>query len=192
MVYVFIGIVILLIIAPIIAVLPSKRQKEQMVLRKKAMGQGVSIEFVSIEDPDPDPDKYVSNTGKPLERVIQVVAYRLLRPTPSEWREVPRIDWCAVRRADSASGDLPSGWAWENDLPALMSNELKSFIANGLHKLPNDVVRVDEVRNVISVYWNERGGEDAVDVIIEFLKECAGITPWIPLADSDENDDWSE
>lgn len=192
MVYVFIGIVILLIIAPIIAVLPSKRQKEQMRLRQRAMGAGVSIEFVRIDDPDPDPDKYTSNTGKPLERVMQVVAYRYLRPTPDDWRKVPRIDWRAVRRAGSASPDLPSGWTWENELPASMSNELKSFIANGLHKLPNDVVRVEEVRNVISVYWNEDGGEDEVEEIIQFLKECAGITPWVSLNDSDESEDRSE
>lgn len=192
MVYVFIAVVILLIIGPIIAVLPSRRQKEQMALRKRAMAEGISIEFTRIDDPDPDPEKYRSNTGKPLERVMSVVAYRSIRPTREEWRRIPRIDWCAVRRADSAAPDLPAGWAWENELPARMSNELIAFIANELQKLPNDVVRVDEVRNVISVYWQERGVEQELNLIIQFLKGCAGITPWIPLPDSDENDDPSE
>ncbi|MBD3648016.1 MAG: hypothetical protein HUJ31_11330 [Pseudomonadales bacterium] len=192
MVYLLIGAVILLIVGPIIAVLPSKRQREQMAMRKKAMAAGVSIEFTSIEDPDPDPEKYLSNTGKPLERIMRVVAYRVLRPKPSSWRQMPRIDWCAVRTGASGSGELPDGWQWANQLPAEMSNELRSFLVNGLQKMPNDVVRVDEVRFVISAYWNERGGDEDLSIIMDFLSECAGINPVKPMSESDDSNDQSE
>lgn len=193
MVYVLIGVAILFIVGPIIAVLPSKRQREQMAMRKQAMARGVSIEFTSIEDPDPDPEKYLSNTGKPLERIKKVVAYRILRPKPSGWRQMPRIDWCVVRAGDSPGDELADGWQWEKRLPPPeMSNELRSFLANRLQKMPNDVVRVDEVRFVISVYWNERGGEQALLEIMDFLSECTGINPAKPTAESEDSDDQSE
>lgn len=189
MVYVLIGVVLLVIIVPIIGVLPSARQKEQMALRRKAMAEGLSVELTRIEDPDPDPEKYRSVTGKALEPAMSVTAYRILRPTPRNWRQAPRVDWAVVRRAGAPGGELPPGWTWENELSKDMSNELKSFIANGLQKMPNDVVRVDEVRRVISVYWNERDGEDALNEVIHFLKECAGI---VPANDPEDTDDRSE
>ena len=67
MIYIIIGLVLLLIAAPIIAVLPSKRQKEQMKLRQQAMAQGISVELTSIDDPIPEQKKYITGTGKQLK-----------------------------------------------------------------------------------------------------------------------------
>ena len=59
MIYLIIGFALLLIIAPIFAILPSARQKEQMNMRRKAMAEGVSVELTSIQDPVPNQDKYI-------------------------------------------------------------------------------------------------------------------------------------
>jgi hypothetical protein len=61
-----------------------------------------------------------------------------------------------------------------------MSGELKAFVAERLETLPDDVVRVDEFKYVISVYWNERGGEPGVAAIIAFVKACTEILPFDP------------
>ena len=75
--------------APIIAVLPSKRQKEQMKLRQQAMAQGISVELTSIDDPIPEQKKYVTGTGKQLKAVLPVVAYRIVRQQDRDWRREP-------------------------------------------------------------------------------------------------------
>jgi hypothetical protein len=192
MVYLIIVVILLVIIGPIIAVLPSARQKERMAMRQRAMAQGISVELTSIEDPDPDPNKYLSNTGKPLERIKRVVAYRMLRERPADWRRLPRIDWCALRCGGPGTGGLPPGWAWQNELPSQMSNRLKEFIVDGLQMLPNDVVRVDEVRYMVSVYWNEQGSGENLDPVVDFLKECVEIPPWQSPDGSERVDDRSE
>lgn len=180
MVYLVIAVILLVIIAPIVAILPSKRQKEQMSLRKTAMADGFSIELTRIADPDPDPEKYLSNTGKPLERIMSVAAYRFPRRKPTDWRRLPTVNWALVRRQDADMADLPVNWAWDGIPSGEMSGELKAFVAGRLGALPDDVVRVDEVKYVISVYWNERGGEPGVAAIIAFVKACAEILPFDP------------
>jgi len=175
MIYVAIALVLVLVIAPIISVLPSARQKEQMSLRKIAMSAGFSIDLTHIDDPDPDPEKYLSNTGKPLPRVMPAIAYRLPR---RGMRDVPLMDWCVVRRSDSKLDELlPPGWTWVSGATANMSNEFKTFLHGSLEKLPNDVIRVEEVNRIVSVYWNEQGGTDAVNAIIAFAKHCVAIVP---------------
>lgn len=176
--YLVIGLILLVIIAPIFAVLPSARQKEQMALRRQAMAKGFQIDFETIDDPDPDPAKYVSNTGKPLERVMQTAAYRYARRRPSDWRRLPQVDWSAVRRSNGGGVALPPGWDWGAPVHPAMSNELREFLRAHLVSLPNDVIRVEEKSYVISVFWNEKGGQQAVEAIVEFVLGCAAVTPY--------------
>ena len=178
MVYIIIVVVLIMIIAPIIAVLPSTRQKEQMALRRTAMALGFSVQLTRIDDPDPDPEKYLSNTGKPLERVMSVVAYRLPRKRPKDWRRLPQIDWCLVRKHDATMPDLPPGWVWELHPGDRVSPEFLKFLTTQVNRLPADIVRIEEAGYLISAYWNEHGGEDAVNAITKFITECAGILPY--------------
>jgi len=160
-------------------------------MRRMAMSAGLSVELTRIEDPDPDPEKYLSNTGKPLERVMQAVAYRFPRPRPPNWRRVPQVNWCVVRREAANAPGLPPDWAWEEPYDDRMSNELKEFFLRNLAGLPNDVVRVDEEKYVLSAYWNEHGDEQAVASIVEFLKGCSRVTPYVPPVDADGDFDRS-
>ena len=99
MVYVIIGVALLFIIVPIIAVLPSARQKEQMRMRAAARKAGIAVELTSIEDPEPAQDKYISPTGRALEPVLKTAAWRVQRDRGRGWRELPPVAWCGVRRA---------------------------------------------------------------------------------------------
>ncbi|HCC44491.1 MAG TPA: hypothetical protein DEQ32_08855, partial [Gammaproteobacteria bacterium] len=60
MVYLIIGIVLLIVLVPIFSVLPSARQKQQMMMRQTARAAGVSVDLTIIDDPNPDQDKYLS------------------------------------------------------------------------------------------------------------------------------------
>ena len=111
MIYAIAAIVLLVIIAPIFAVLPSRRQKEQMALRKRAMGDGINVELTSIDDPVPKQDKYLSSTGKRLEARLSVVAYRMARPRRRQWQRA-NANWCLERRAEAQDKELPGTWCW--------------------------------------------------------------------------------
>ena len=174
MTYLIIGIILLLVIAPLFAILPSARQKEQMNIRKEAMGKGISVELTSIQDPIPNQDKYISNTGKRLEPILKVAAYRISRRKPRHWRLSPVINWGLVRGEDDAP-DLPGTWCWSEAKPEALSEEMGNFLVNEIASLPDDVVKIDEMNYVLSVYWHERSRQAGLASIVRFLNGCIEI-----------------
>lgn len=191
MVYVVIGLVLLLIIGPIIAVLPSQRQKEQMALRQLAMGLGINVELTSIPDPVPKQDKYVSSLGKPLDPILKVIAYRKARKMPDEWRRATMVNWSIERRLESDDDDLPANWCWVDERPATLPKEFVTHLSTTLAELPNDVERVDEMNRTLSVYWHERDDAAAVRRIDQFFDGCMAILNAASGVDSDDPKDHS-
>ena len=191
MVYVFIGLVLLLIIGPIIAVLPSPRQKEQMALRQLAMGLGMNVELTSITDPVPKQDKYISSLGKSLEPILKVIAYRKARKMPEEWRRATIVNWAIERRLESADDDLPANWCWVDERPATLPMAFVTHLGMALAELPDDVARVDEMNRVLSVYWHERNDAAAVHRIDQFFDGCAAQLNAAYGVDSDDQEDHS-
>tara|TARA_R110002110_G_scaffold127774_1_gene306840 strand:+ start:168 stop:731 length:564 start_codon:yes stop_codon:yes gene_type:complete len=172
MVYLLIAIVILMIAAPIMAVLPSKRDKARMQKRRQAMGRGIGIEMTNIEDPDMDPNKYLSSTGKPLERRLSVVAYRLQRRKPADQRKHQEARWRALAYPAKKRTPITERWCWEDAPPSSALDNLVSFLRSNLDELPADVVLVEEKNYFISVYWHEVG---EVREVIDFLERCVQI-----------------
>ena len=171
MVYVIIGIALLLIAVPIVAVLPNARQKAQMIMRKKARDEGISVELTTIVDPHPKQDKYTGNTGKAIDPKLKVAAYRVQRRRERDWRELPKADWCWVKtNAD--------GWHW-SEKPESLSDEVTRWLDLNIRTLPDDVEQVEEMSYNISVYWHERNPGDEQQVF-EFLKECIDLSPHPP------------
>jgi len=163
MVYVIIGVAMLFIIVPIIAVLPSPRQKAQMRMRAAARAHGVAVELTQIDDPVPVQEKYISPTGQTMPPILKTAAYRLPRKRPADRRSLTTIEWQCI------SGR--SGWEWSFPNEHVTS-EFKAWLQGAVEKLPDDVELVIEESWSITVHWHERveGTEKAV---FEFLKECA-------------------
>ena len=177
MAYLIIGLVLLFIIAPIVSVLPSARQKEQMKMRTEARHAGVNVELTRIDDPNPRQDKYISNLGKAIEPIVKVAAWRKPRQRPRDWRELPDLRWSLSRIIDK-------GWQWDAGPPAGMHPALQAWLPEAVAELPEDVERVEETGFVISVYWHERKLESAEDVI-RFLQACADQPLMLPPSDED-------
>ena len=76
MTYLLIGLVLVLIIAPIVSILPSRSQKQIMQIRQTMMGRGVSIELTEIDDPEPNQAKYQTSTGRQLAAKLKVTMYK--------------------------------------------------------------------------------------------------------------------
>jgi hypothetical protein len=172
MIYLLIAIVLLVIVAPIVHVLPSKEQKVKMAKRREAMGVGVGVELVKIEDPDPDPKKYQTSTAKPLPRQLSVAAYRLHRGVDASL-ENPRV--YKLMRYDARGRKQFTGqWYWPKDKSVAGDAAITSHLSECLDRLPSDVVQVEEKNNFVSVYWHESGD---VTEVIDFLKRTAAIKP---------------
>ena len=170
--YLIIVVVLLLVLAPIISILPSKRQKLQMVYRQEARSSGISVALVKIEDPDSDRDKYLSATGRPLPRELSCVAYRKPRKRQNDGKGTRGPGWVMVRDK-STEGKL--GWdlaASENIEP-----EFRREVEARVGLLPQDVVRIDEVADLVSVYWQERTDELGLEALLQFLKDVVELSP---------------
>ncbi|GJL67267.1 MAG: hypothetical protein NPIRA05_22380 [Nitrospirales bacterium] len=163
-----IGIVILviaLIIAPIMAVLPSKEDKAKMQKRRLAMSRGIGVEMTNIEDPDTDPKKYRSSTGKPLPRRLSVAAYRQTRKSARDLG----IEWAIVSSAARGRTEFTPGWFTETPCQNIVVEE---FLKSNIAKLSGDVVRIEEKNRFVSVYWKESGD---VTEVIDFLERCTAL-----------------
>ena len=138
------------------------------------MDKGISVELTSIQDPNPRQDKYISNTGKRLEPVLKLAAYRVGRKKPGHWRLSPVISW-GLERGEDCSADLPAKWCWSQARPDALSEEMGNFLVNEVASLPDEVVKIDEMNYVLSVYWHERSGEEGLASIVRFLNGCVEI-----------------
>ncbi len=179
MIYLGIAFVVLLIVAPIIALLPSAQQREQMALRRRAMSAGVRTELTTIDDPNPEAERYITVTGKRLEQKLKCIAYRLPRERPWNWRDLQPMKWSMSRG--------PDGWQSDEALPESTSDELRAAVDEALETLPDDAIRVDEEHYVVSVYWCEKGGDGALDAIIESLKKLSAVVAHAPPPEGDDD-----
>lgn len=174
MIYFFIGLAILLIIGPIFALLPSKRQKAQLALRNVARKRGLAVELTQIDDPDPQPGDYISATGKRLPQVKKCIAYRVQRKPQETWQNLPNINWAIARKSET-SDDLAEGWCWIDTDSDTLSPQFVQTLKNLLRLLPADTFKVDEVGSVASIYWTEQGDEQDVAAIHEFLAHVVAV-----------------
>ena len=172
MVYLIIVFAILLIAAPIVAVLPSKRDKQRMQKRQTAMRVGISVEMTIIDDPDPDPQKYLSTTGKPVPRKLSVAVYRIQRNKPKERISGEAPVWVALRFKDRHRAKLSRYWFWEGAAPGPEMASISEYLAGQLDQLPPDAVKVEEKNYFVSIYWQESG---EVQEVVDFLKRCAAV-----------------
>lgn len=179
--WIIIGVILIVIVVPLFSILPSRRQKEQMVMRNAARRVGVSVELREIDDPNPNQDKYLSHIGKKIPARVKLAGYRIQRHRAGGWRRLPKVEWCVQRSLDGS-------WRWQAD-PADMNAELKSYVNSSLDEMPEDVLQIEEVSWNIVVYWHERtpGTEDYV---LNFLHKCVEIPVHDPvlLASPDDPD----
>ncbi|MDA0791472.1 MAG: hypothetical protein O2780_18710 [Proteobacteria bacterium] len=191
MTYLVIGLVIAFIVAPILAILPSARQKQQMLLRRKAMAAGIHVDISRIDDPVPKQEKYLSNFGKQLPPHLTVTAYRRNRPRSAFSHRHKPVGWAVERRASPGSDGLPGTWAWLPARPPRVTHEFAVFLADALGHLPEDAVRADEANGVISVYWHERTGEAGLGAVLDFIDGATALQAGFQPDDSDDVDDLS-
>lgn len=180
--YLIVIFILLLVIAPIISILPSKRQKQQAGFRQEARALGVNVALVMIDDPDSDKEKYLSATGRPLPRDLNCVAYRKPRRRNDQLLGVKMPDW-ALTRDKSTDGLL----RWVDDSPGSMAEGFRDEVLQRANNLPMDVVRIDETAQLLTIYWHEQTDELGLANIFDFLKVIVALSPCPQKDSSSEN-----
>ena len=189
MVYLFIFFILLLILIPFFRMLPSKRQKEQMAMRRTAMAAGISVKLTSIDDPESpaqqSPPHRVQPSqpprGRSLRPKLKVVAwqYQCREPQDRTQRLLPKGAWC-LQRVSSLSEHqqdmtLTDEWIWLQSPDAASLQPLSTWLKTTLKSLPKDVQQIEVKHAVVAVYWHEqRAGTE--QEVIDFLKGCVAIT----------------
>ena len=166
MIYALMILILLLVIAPVIAIMPTAKQKAQMKKRRLAMAAGIRVDLTLIDDPDPNPEKYLSSTGQPLERKLRITAYRLYRKHPLGGASMP-ISW-QLDRLGNGSAD----WAEVDTDRSRLPDQLLALIQSRLKLFPADVIRIAEKQGLVSVYWHERSD---VAPVLDFLKRAVAV-----------------
>ncbi|WP_252271601.1 hypothetical protein [Pseudomonas subflava] len=141
-------IVLLLVgvaLSPLVWLRPSHRQRGQMELRLAARRMGLGMQLGRQEWPH-------WLEGNPPERCAHY--HRGRRPG----------------RSDS--------WAYWQIAPGQWCNQWREPCADAamlerLHGLPADVYKVEADTQMVSLYWGERGGENELRQVAEFLVSAA-------------------
>jgi len=148
------------------------------------MSRAITVELSTIDDIDPDPEKYLSSLGKQLPRVIKCIAYRHSRKRPAEWRRLPRVKWKLVRRTGT-DNQLPPGWDWQDTDAGALPPQFRETLISKIENLPDDVMVLEEAGYMISLFWKEQGGTDALERVCEFL-ESLSMVENDPIVPEDE------
>ena len=187
MTWVIIVGILALVIAPLFAILPNARQRQQARMRAAARAAGINVSITTIEDPDPDPERYISASGRPLERKLPVTAWRRPRSRPNDWRKREYPVWAFARVKGASEAGLPDGWTEVIPMVGEEMAALRKWAQVALEQLPPDVVQVGEQTFVVSVYWHERS-EETFDTVAGFLQDAAGTTVFRPSVEGGDAD----
>ena len=166
MVYLFIGLVLMMLIAPIVSILPGKSQKQIMAVRRAAMARGISVELTTIEDPNPDQDKYRTSTGRALPPKLQVAAYKGLSRMSSSNGALEAFQVQRTPDQDPSSPD-----AFHSITDASLPEACRTFLAQYASALPTTVQQIIWDGRQLNVYWVEQPEHQMGEKIFTFIEE---------------------
>jgi len=179
MAYWIIALIVLFILAPMIRLWPSAKDRQAMEGRRVAMRRGVGVELTQILDPVPIQDKYKTPSGMPIEPKLSVVAFRARHGQLVDDKNRP-CDWFAERVGESPSplakkkGVKRADWmVWfeEQRMPESKAEEkLVDEVLSVVVAAPKSVVSMDWQNRALSAYWVENGRSEEVEMICDQLE----------------------
>lgn len=146
-------VVIALLISPMLRILPSKREKQQMNLRKKAMSLGMQVQLATLPTP----------RGAPPSDPRPGAAYRLNRGSDQREGFRNHITYIIGRSEGSTEN-----WEWYNPVLQPDKNTVDKRLAS-LKNLPGNASIVESTPTTSAVYWQENGTDQDVEEIYKTL-----------------------
>jgi len=153
-----------LIVGPIMMMQPNSAQRYQEALRSRAYQAGLRVRVQTLPQQSTD-----------LEAPLPMPVYYL--PRGPEWEAG---DWLLLRAAYAHEAHFHDDWVWQGT-GRPDARELQ-WLDKGLPQLPPSVKALGGSAMGVGCYWTERGGEEALSQITEFLLSYPGVEPAKPDA----------
>ncbi len=147
-------IAIAFVISPMLKILPTPREKEQMKLRNKARELGMQVQLARIPTAAKTKEQSVLPNG---------AAYRL--PREREQKKLLKTHTTYLLERDSTA---QHNWQWFN--PKLQAQNEQSTLYDILNSLNDDIQVFESTPNDTSVYWREKGSVEDVEFIASQLR----------------------
>lgn len=141
-----------LVLGSMLWVLPSAKERQQMVLRRQAMRMGIQVQLSKLEDP-----------SNPFEK-IHCVAYRL----PHRQVEKGAKSWLLYGKTITRNPEI-GGWGFGARAPRPETRYLEG-LKPLLARLPEDAIALELTPGAVSVYWREKGQSEDVETIFQVLE----------------------
>ncbi|MGH1463137.1 MAG: hypothetical protein ACRBB6_14000 [Neptuniibacter sp.] len=142
-------------------VMPTKRQKYQAALRMKAKTLGYQVQLERVTAP--------RAKGEMDAETRDMTAYRLIRHGLNKQEKNAFKSWKIFRVESISDTDLPPGWSWGSGERTLKPVQLE-HLSEVLAKLPNGVFSLESTPIHIGMYWDEEGGDNALQELKVLLE----------------------
>lgn len=156
--FVILILTISLILGPIAMLKPKPAQKRKEALRQYAASKGLRFTLrklpklkTDIEEPGVSPVYYLAPTAQ-----LQLL------PT-----------WILIRTQYEHEGNFYRAWDWLNEhRPSqTVSGKLRDYLS----QLPDSINVITQGEAGTSVFWNEKEGNDIVDLLVQMLSELQSV-----------------
>ena len=174
MTWLIVGGLLILAFAPVLWLMPTKRDRQLVKLREQARREGLVVEVTALPKRGARPEERVGADGVPRNATQPCCAYCLLATRP--WRGAPC--WFLLR--DEAGRVPVEGWVGhpEVEVPCVDAGYWGA-VRQAFDGLEDDCVGVEVTESAASWYWleNARGREarELVGEIAERLRAIAAL-----------------
>ena len=145
--YFIIFVILAIVVGPVMWLMPSAKQKQQMALREYALKQGLQIKICDL------PQSRRKQVRK--EAAIKGVVYRLPLVTN---KPLTMTSVYLLKKTEE-------GTEWQGEPP----KGLQEHFEIALKQCPSSAVGVELSTAGVACYWSEVGGDNAVDQIKSVL-----------------------
>ena len=173
MAWLFILLGLVLVLGPVLYLMPTRRDKEQAMLRSCARAAGLVVELTTLHKVDSEAHERVSASAQPRQPRIQCVRYGL--PMGSPLSGLPEVHLVRGRNSD---------WQADPEYPAVANNELVLLLRPLLGSLPGSARGLAVTASLVWVYWLESldgtaSGQDRVGEIRQAMATIREqVTNW--------------
>lgn len=171
MTWLIVGGLLILAFAPILWLMPTKRDRQLVRLREQARREGLMVEVAALPKRGARPEDRVGADGVARDATQPCCAYRMLASKP--WRGAPR--WFLLR---DGSGTAPvEGWVEHPEvaLPCVDAGYWNA-VGQAFDGLEDHCAGMEVTEGAASWYWLENArGRDAAELVGEIAERLRGI-----------------
>lgn len=171
MTWLIVGGLLILAFAPILWLMPTKRDRQLVKLREQARREGLMVEVTTLPKRGAGAEERVGADGVPRDATLPCCAYRLLASRP--WRGAPC--WFLLR--DEGRAGPIEGWVAHPDveLPCVDAGYWNT-VGRVFDGLEDQCIGIEVTESAANWYWLENArGSEAAELVGEIAKRLAAI-----------------